>query len=52
LEKLRASSGIDRAMETLSDYARRARAELSALPASAARDACESVADYLVARTR
>ncbi|HVV77926.1 MAG TPA: polyprenyl synthetase family protein [Mycobacteriales bacterium] len=52
LELLRASSGLDRAMATLSDYALRARAELSALPASSARDACESVADYLVARTR
>lgn len=48
---LRASSGLERARETLSDYARRARAELAALPASPARDACESVADYLVART-
>jgi heptaprenyl diphosphate synthase len=52
LDLLRASSGLDRAMATLSDYARRARVELSTLPASAARDACESVADYLVARTR
>ncbi|WP_236789714.1 polyprenyl synthetase family protein [Amycolatopsis sp. GM8] len=52
LDLLRASSGLDQAMGTLSDYARRARAELSGLPASAARDACESVADYLVARTR
>ncbi|WP_166463062.1 polyprenyl synthetase family protein [Amycolatopsis acidicola] len=49
---LRASSGLDQAMATLSDYAQRARAELTALPASVARDACESVADYLVARTR
>ncbi|GHF72179.1 heptaprenyl diphosphate synthase [Amycolatopsis bartoniae] len=52
LRLLRVSSGLDRAMATLSDYARRARVELSALPACPARDACESVADYLVARTR
>jgi heptaprenyl diphosphate synthase len=51
LELLRASSGLERARVTLSDYAQRARAELAALPASPARDACESVADYLVART-
>ena len=51
LELLRASSGLERARVTLSDYAQRARAELTALPASPARDACESVADYLVART-
>lgn len=48
---LRRSSGLERARVTLSDYASRARAELAALPASRARDACESVADYLVART-
>lgn len=46
------SSGLDRATDTLSDYSRRAGAELARLPASAARDACESVAEYLVARTR
>jgi heptaprenyl diphosphate synthase len=51
LDLLRVSNGLGRARETLSDYARRARAELAALPASPARDACESVADYLVART-
>ncbi|WP_425426051.1 polyprenyl synthetase family protein [Amycolatopsis xylanica] len=52
LELLRSSAGLEQARATLSDYARRARAELAALPASPARDACESVADYLVARTR
>jgi heptaprenyl diphosphate synthase len=51
LDLLRASAGLDRARATLSDYAQRARAELASLPASPARDACESVADYLVART-
>ncbi|MFF5986183.1 polyprenyl synthetase family protein [Prauserella flavalba] len=48
---LRTSRGLERARVTLSDYARRARTELAALPPSPARDACESVADYLVART-
>ncbi|UJW33704.1 polyprenyl synthetase family protein [Saccharothrix sp. AJ9571] len=51
LTLLRASSGLDRAKDTLADYAQRARVELASLPASPARDACESVADYLVART-
>ncbi|EHR48881.1 geranylgeranyl pyrophosphate synthase [Saccharomonospora marina XMU15] len=51
LELLRTSGGLDRAHVTLSDYARRARTELEALPSSPARDACESVTDYLVART-
>ncbi|HWD06503.1 MAG TPA: polyprenyl synthetase family protein [Amycolatopsis sp.] len=51
LRLLRTSGGLERARVTLSDYASRARAELAALPASPARDACESVADYLVART-
>ncbi|MBK1784147.1 polyprenyl synthetase family protein [Prauserella cavernicola] len=48
---LRSSRGLERARVTLSDYAQRARTELTALPSSPARDACESVADYLVART-
>jgi heptaprenyl diphosphate synthase len=52
LDLLRESSGLERAKITLADYARRARTELAVLPASPARDACESVADYLVARTR
>ncbi|WP_370950148.1 polyprenyl synthetase family protein [Amycolatopsis sp. cg5] len=52
LELLRSSAGLEQARATLSDYARRARVEVAALPASPARDACESVADYLVARTR
>ncbi|MFI6024120.1 polyprenyl synthetase family protein [Amycolatopsis magusensis] len=51
LTLLRVSSGLDRAKDTLADYAQRARVELASLPASPARDACESVADYLVART-
>ncbi|MFD2418458.1 polyprenyl synthetase family protein [Amycolatopsis pigmentata] len=52
LRLLRVSTGLDRAMTTLSDYAHRASKELSTLPASAARDACESVAEYLIARTK
>ncbi|MQA62781.1 MAG: polyprenyl synthetase family protein [Actinophytocola sp.] len=48
---LRDSSGLEHARETLTDYARRARSELATLPASPARDACESVTDYLAART-
>ncbi|WP_092535725.1 polyprenyl synthetase family protein [Amycolatopsis arida] len=52
LELLRHSSGLERARTTLADYAQRARTELATLPDSPARAACESVADYLVARTR
>ncbi|OQO90999.1 polyprenyl synthetase family protein [Saccharomonospora piscinae] len=51
LELLRRSGGLERTRATLADYARRAREELAGLPASPAREACESVADYLVART-
>lgn len=52
LRLLRDSGGVERARDTLADYAARAREELAVLPASAARDACESIADYLVDRTR
>ncbi|WP_253858518.1 polyprenyl synthetase family protein [Prauserella alba] len=51
LTLLRSSRGLERARTTLSGYAQRARTELEALPPTPARDACESVADYLVART-
>ena len=51
LSLLRRSNGLEHARATLSDYAARARAELATLPSSSARDACESIADYLVART-
>ncbi|MGH3516556.1 MAG: polyprenyl synthetase family protein [Haloechinothrix sp.] len=51
LELLRSSAGLEHARATLTDYARRARAELETLPASPARDACESIAGYLAART-
>ncbi|MEY7973314.1 polyprenyl synthetase family protein [Saccharomonospora xinjiangensis] len=51
LDLLRRSGGLERTRATLADYARRAREELAVLPQSPARVACESVADYLVART-
>jgi len=51
IELLRSSAGLRHARETLREYTLRARAELASLPESAARDACESVADYLAART-
>ncbi|MFD1151103.1 polyprenyl synthetase family protein [Saccharothrix hoggarensis] len=51
LELLRASSGLVRARRTLDDYAARARATLHVLPAGAARDALESVSDYVVTRS-
>ncbi|SNR70155.1 heptaprenyl diphosphate synthase [Haloechinothrix alba] len=51
VELLRDSRGLEHARVTLSGYAQRARSELEALPDSAARAACESIADYLVART-
>lgn len=51
LELLRHSYGLEHARATLTGYAQQARAELETLPASAARTACESIADYLAART-
>ncbi|MBN9743418.1 geranylgeranyl pyrophosphate synthase [Amycolatopsis sp. A1MSW2902] len=51
LELLQHSGGLERARATLSDYASRARTALAVLPASPARDACEAVADHMVART-
>ncbi|RZS40762.1 heptaprenyl diphosphate synthase [Herbihabitans rhizosphaerae] len=52
LHLLRSSPGLDRAMATLGEYAERARAAVSDLPTCAARDALESLADYVVARSR
>lgn len=52
LALLRKSSGMDRARETLDEYADRARTELGKLPPCAARDALEELATYVVARTR
>jgi heptaprenyl diphosphate synthase len=52
LQLLRTSAGLDRARRTLAEYADRARVELAALPLHPARDALESLVDYVVARTR
>ncbi len=52
LSLLRKSSGMDRARETLDEYADRARTELGKLPPCAARDALEELATYCVARSR
>nr|WP_312864833.1 polyprenyl synthetase family protein [Saccharothrix tamanrassetensis] len=48
---LRSSSGLVRARQTLDDYATRARATLLELPAGTARDALESVSEYVVSRS-
>ncbi|MFI6098858.1 polyprenyl synthetase family protein [Lentzea sp. NPDC051213] len=52
LSLLRKSSGMDRARETLDEYADRARMELGKLPPCAARDALEELTTYVVARSR
>jgi heptaprenyl diphosphate synthase len=52
LQLLRSSAGLERARQTLAEYADRARLELAALPLHPARDALESLVDYVVARTR
>jgi heptaprenyl diphosphate synthase len=52
LDLLRASTGLERARETLDDYADRARTELGKLPACPARDALEELATYVVVRSR
>lgn len=51
LSLLRKSSGMDRARETLDEYADRARTELGKLPPCPARDALEELATYVVARS-
>ena len=51
LSLLRKSSGMDRARETLDEYADRARTELGKLPPCAARDALDELATYVVARS-
>ncbi|MEU5696939.1 polyprenyl synthetase family protein [Actinosynnema sp. NPDC020468] len=51
LELLRASSGLARARRTLDEYAERARRLLGSLPAGTARDALESVSEYVVTRS-
>ncbi|MEU6150632.1 polyprenyl synthetase family protein [Actinosynnema sp. NPDC047251] len=52
LELLRSSAGLERARRTLDDYAARARAALADLPAGPAREALESVSEYVVTRSR
>ncbi|WP_433265968.1 polyprenyl synthetase family protein [Actinosynnema sp. CS-041913] len=51
LALLRSSPGLVRARRTLEDYAARARATLHDLPEGAARDALESVSEYVVTRS-
>jgi heptaprenyl diphosphate synthase len=52
LTLLRRSSGLERAVKTLEEYAVRAGGELEMLPACPARNALELLARYVVARTR
>ncbi|GDY29402.1 polyprenyl synthetase family protein [Gandjariella thermophila] len=52
LGRLRESSGMRRARQALGEYADRARAELARLPSCPAREALESLTDYVVDRTR
>ncbi|SDD45323.1 polyprenyl synthetase family protein [Actinokineospora iranica] len=52
LTLLRKSPGLDRARQTLDEYADRAYAALATLPACAAREALELLTRYVVARTR
>jgi len=51
LKLLRESAGLEQARQTLAGYADRARTALAALPAGPARDALDSLTDYVVART-
>nr|WP_211772055.1 polyprenyl synthetase family protein [Kutzneria sp. CA-103260] len=51
LKLLRESAGLEQARQTLAGYADRARTALEALPAGPARDALDSLTDYVVART-
>ncbi len=52
LQLLRASSGMDRARRTVSDFADQASAELAVLPDAPAADALRSLTRFLVERTR
>jgi heptaprenyl diphosphate synthase len=49
---LRGSKGMDRARETLEQYAERAQAALAPLPACPARDALELLTRYVIERSR
>jgi heptaprenyl diphosphate synthase len=51
LALLRASAGLARATEVLSEYADRARARLDAVPPGEVRDALSALCDYVVTRT-
>ncbi|MFI9382717.1 polyprenyl synthetase family protein [Kutzneria sp. NPDC052558] len=51
LKLLRESAGLEQARQTLAGYADQARTALRALPAGPARDALDSLTDYMVART-
>jgi heptaprenyl diphosphate synthase len=51
LELLRASTGLDRTRDKLADVAAAARAELAALPRTAATHALESLTHYVVERS-
>jgi heptaprenyl diphosphate synthase len=52
LRLLRGSKGMDRARETLEQYAERAQAALAPLPACPARDALELLTRYVIERSR
>lgn len=52
LELLRGSKGMQRARETLEQYAERAHTALAPLPDSPARDALELLTRYVIERTR
>ncbi|MGY2128734.1 polyprenyl synthetase family protein [Blastococcus sp. SYSU DS0617] len=51
LRLLRASRSLERATDVLREYADRARARLSAVPAGDVRDALSALCDYVVTRT-
>jgi heptaprenyl diphosphate synthase len=51
LRLLRGSSALERAGEVLREYADRARASLSGVPAGEVRDALSALCDYVVTRT-
>ena len=52
LERLRTSSGLERARKTVYSYAEAARTELDTLPACPAHDALDMLTTYMVERTR
>jgi heptaprenyl diphosphate synthase len=52
LERLRTSSGLERARKTVYSYAEAARTELDSLPACPAHEALDMLTNYVVERTR